>query len=38
MDGKWKDLTRKTISYNVLKDGALETVERTAYWSEHGPA
>jgi penicillin amidase/acyl-homoserine-lactone acylase len=38
MDGQWKDLTRKTISYNVLKDGALEKVERTAYWSEHGPA
>ena len=38
MDGQWKDLTAKTISYNVLKDGALEKVERTAYWSEHGPA
>lgn len=38
MDGQWKDLTRKIISYNVLKDGALEKVERTAYWSEHGPA
>jgi penicillin amidase/acyl-homoserine-lactone acylase len=38
MDGQWKDLTRKTISYNVLKDGALMKVERTAYWSEHGPA
>ncbi|MDP3739857.1 MAG: penicillin acylase family protein [Hyphomonadaceae bacterium] len=38
MDGQWKDLTAKTISYNVLKDGVLEKVERTAYWSEHGPA
>ena len=38
MDGAWKDLTRHTISYNVLKDGKLEPVSRMAYWSEHGPA
>ena len=37
MDGQWKDLTRRQISYNVLKDGALVPVERTARWSEHGP-
>lgn len=37
MDGQWKDLTRKQISYKVLKDGALVPVERTARWSEHGP-
>ncbi len=37
MDGQWKDLTLKQISYNVLKDGALVPVERTARWSEHGP-
>jgi acyl-homoserine-lactone acylase len=37
MDGQWKDLTRKQISYNVLRDGALVSVERTARWSEHGP-
>jgi penicillin amidase/acyl-homoserine-lactone acylase len=38
MDGQWKDLRRHLISYKVLKDGKLETVERMAYWSEHGPA
>ena len=37
MDGQWKDLTRRQISYKVLKDGALVDVERTARWSEHGP-
>ena len=37
MDGEWKDLTRKQISYKVLKDGVLVDVERTARWSEHGP-
>lgn len=37
MDGQWKDLTRKQISYKVLKDGVLVDVERTARWSEHGP-
>ena len=37
MDGAWKDLTSKTVKYNVLKDGALAPVERTDRWSEHGP-
>jgi acyl-homoserine-lactone acylase len=37
MDGQWKELTRKQISYKVLKDGTLVDVERTARWSEHGP-
>lgn len=38
MDGQWKDLIRKPLRYKVLKDGALTEVERTGYWSEHGPA
>jgi acyl-homoserine-lactone acylase len=38
MDGQWKPLTTKTVTYNVLKDGKLEATSRTAYWSEHGPA
>ena len=38
MDGQWKDLTRKPIRYNVLRNGALVAVERMGYWSEHGPA
>ncbi|MFT3723938.1 MAG: penicillin acylase family protein [Hyphomonadaceae bacterium] len=38
MDGQWKDLRHHLISYKVLKDGKLDTVERMAYWSEHGPA
>ncbi len=37
MDGAWKDLERKQIKYNVLKNGALVPVERTALSSEHGP-
>jgi penicillin amidase/acyl-homoserine-lactone acylase len=37
MDGKWKDLVLKPIRYNVLRNGALAPVERTARWSEHGP-
>ncbi len=37
MDGAWKDLTLKTVKYNVLRDGALAPVERTYRWSEHGP-
>lgn len=37
MDGQWKDLARKTIRYNVLRNGALAPVERMAHWSEHGP-
>lgn len=38
MDNEWKDLRRRLISYKVLRNGALDTVERMAYWSEHGPA
>lgn len=38
MDGQWKDLKREPLRYNVLKDGALQPVERMGYWSEHGPA
>ncbi|HEV7691819.1 MAG TPA: penicillin acylase family protein [Hyphomonadaceae bacterium] len=38
MDGAWKDLTRRPIKYNVLKDGKLEPHERMGLWSEHGPA
>ncbi|HOY78967.1 MAG TPA: penicillin acylase family protein [Hyphomonadaceae bacterium] len=37
MDGAWKNLERKQIKYNVLKNGALVPVERTALASEHGP-
>ena len=37
MDGKWKDLQRTQIRYNVLRNGALVPVERTGYTSEHGP-
>lgn len=37
MDGKWKDLERTQIRYNVLRNGALVPVERTGYTSEHGP-
>lgn len=36
MDGQWKDLERKQIRYNVLRNGALVPVERTGYTSEHG--
>lgn len=36
MDGRWKDLERTTIRYNVLRNGALVPVERTGYTSEHG--
>jgi penicillin amidase/acyl-homoserine-lactone acylase len=38
MDGQWKELKRRQIRYNVLRDGAQVAVERTGYWSEHGPA
>ena len=36
MDGKWKNLDRTQIKYNVLRNGALVPVERTGYTSEHG--
>jgi penicillin amidase/acyl-homoserine-lactone acylase len=36
MDGQWKDLERRQIRYNVLRNGALVPVERTGYASEHG--
>jgi acyl-homoserine-lactone acylase len=36
MDGQWKDLERRQIRYNVLRNGALVPVERTGYTSEHG--
>ncbi len=38
MDGQWKELRHHLISYKVRKGDRLETVERIAYWSEHGPA
>jgi len=38
MDGEWKEFERKQIKYNVLRNGALVPVERTALTSVHGPA
>jgi acyl-homoserine-lactone acylase len=37
LDGAWKDFERKQIKYNVLRNGALVPIERTALSSIHGP-